>query len=124
MTNAEVSANTSIETIQFGEDVPNNILYPVPHRQFVFSIPIMLRIYFKYDRKLLTQLCHYAKESLEMFFRTVLGLDDGILGMIMVIHTLAAAGAIQNLAGAHQEGCGRRVSEKWTLSVVPNAAMR
>ena len=47
----------------------------------------MLRIYFKYDRKLLTQLCHCAKESLEMFFRTLLGLDDGILGMIMVIHT-------------------------------------
>jgi hypothetical protein len=75
------------KTIPFGEDVPNNILYPVPHRQFVFSIPIMLRVYFKYDRKLLTQLCHCAKESLEVFFRTVLGLDDGILGMIMVIHT-------------------------------------
>ncbi len=30
----------SKKTIQFGEDVPNNILYPVPHRQFVFSIPI------------------------------------------------------------------------------------
>jgi hypothetical protein len=77
----------SKKTIQFGEDVPNNILYPVPHRQFVFSIPKMLRIYFKYDRKLLTKLCHCANESLQMFFHTVLGLDDGILGMIMVIHT-------------------------------------
>jgi len=67
--------------------MPDNILYPVPHRQFVFSIPIMLRIYFKYDRELLTQLCHCANESLGMFFRTVLGLNDGILGMIMVIHT-------------------------------------
>jgi hypothetical protein len=47
----------------------------------------MLRIYFAYDRKLLTQLCHCTKESLEKFFRAVLGLDDGILGMIMVIHT-------------------------------------
>ncbi len=75
------------KTIQFGEEVPDNILYPVPHRQFVFSIPKMLRIYFKYDRKLLTRLCHCANESLRMFFRTVLGLNDGILGMIMVIHT-------------------------------------
>jgi hypothetical protein len=75
------------KTIQFGEDVTNNILYPAPHRQFVFSIPIMLRIYFKYDRKLPTKLCHCAREGLEIFFRTVLGLDDGILGMIMVIHT-------------------------------------
>jgi len=48
----------------------------------------MLRIYFKYDRKLLTRLCHCANESLRMFFRTVPGLNDGILGMIMVIHTL------------------------------------
>jgi DTW domain-containing protein YfiP len=47
----------------------------------------MLRVYFKYDRKLLTKLCHCAKESLELFFGTVLGLDDGIPGVIMVIHT-------------------------------------
>lgn len=46
----------------------------------------MLRIYFNYDRKLRTQLCHCAKENLQMFFHTLLGLDDGILGMIMVIH--------------------------------------
>jgi len=48
----------------------------------------MLRIYFKHDRKLLTQLCHCGNEGLQMFFRTVLGLNDGMLGMIMVIHTL------------------------------------
>jgi len=47
---------------------PHNILYPVPHRQFVFSIPIMLGVHFKYDRKLLTQLCHCAKESLDVVF--------------------------------------------------------
>ena len=47
----------------------------------------MLRIYFKHDRKLLTQLYHCANEGRQMFFRTVLGLNDGMLGMIMVIHT-------------------------------------
>jgi hypothetical protein len=47
----------SKKVIKFGEDVCNNILYPVPHRQFVFSIPILLRVYFKYDRKLLTEFC-------------------------------------------------------------------
>lgn len=40
-----------------GGDIPNKILYPVGHRQFVFGIPILLRIYLKYDRKLLTPLC-------------------------------------------------------------------
>jgi hypothetical protein len=67
----------SKKVIKFGEDVCNNILYPVPHRQFVFSIPILLRVYFKYDRELLTDFCHCARESLEIFFRTVLGLPDG-----------------------------------------------
>ena len=76
-----------LETIQFGEDVPNNILYPVPHRPFVFSIPIVPRIYFKYDRRLQAKLCHCANESLQRFFRTLLDLDDGVLGMTIVVPT-------------------------------------
>ncbi len=40
--------------IVFGHHLNENVFYPVPHRQYVFSIPIMLRIYFKYDRSLLT----------------------------------------------------------------------
>jgi hypothetical protein len=34
------------------------------------------------------EVCHCAKESLEILFRTVLGLNCGILDMIMVIHIL------------------------------------
>jgi len=60
---------------------------PVPHRQFIFSIPTTLCVYFKYERELLTKLCHCAEKSLEMFLRTVLRLDDGIMGLILVIHT-------------------------------------
>jgi hypothetical protein len=44
-------------------------------------------VYFKYDRGLLTEFCHCARESLEIFFRTVLGLPDGIPCLVMVIHT-------------------------------------
>jgi hypothetical protein len=51
--------------IKFGEDVCNNILYPSPHRQFVLSIPILLRVYFKYNRGLLTDFCHCARESFD-----------------------------------------------------------
>jgi hypothetical protein len=39
--------------IQSGEDLLNNILYLVPLRQFVFTIPILLRVCLKYYRKLL-----------------------------------------------------------------------
>ena len=65
----------SKKVIQFGEHLRDNILYPIPHRQYVFSIPIMLRIYFKYDRDLLSRLCHCAYESLLIFLRKTIGLD-------------------------------------------------
>jgi hypothetical protein len=35
----------------------------------------------------LTEFCHCARESLEIFFHTVLGFPDGITGLVMVIHT-------------------------------------
>ena len=73
--------------IQFGERLKEEILYPVPHRQYVFSIPIILRHFFKYDRKLLGRLCQCVNQSLTLFFRTALNLEDGIPAMVMVIHT-------------------------------------
>jgi hypothetical protein len=48
----------------FGHHLKENVFYPVPHRQYVFSLPKMLRIYFKHDRTLLTGLCHCARKSL------------------------------------------------------------
>ncbi len=63
---------------------------PVPHRQYVFSIPIMLRIYFKYDRPLLTGLCQCAYKSLLTFLREVIGLKDCVPGLVMSIHTFGA----------------------------------
>ena len=60
----------------------------------------MLRICFKYNPKLLTHVCHCAKESLEMFLRTLLDLDDGILGMIMVTHTFVPSGITLVVLGA------------------------
>ena len=54
--------------------------------QFVFSIPIILRLYFKYNRKLLTKLCRCAYESLLEFLRITIGLTDGVPGVVMTIH--------------------------------------
>ena len=36
--------------ILFGQHLRDNVLYPMPHRQYVFSIPIILCRFFKYDR--------------------------------------------------------------------------
>ena len=52
------------KAIQFGELLRSNILSPVPHRQYVFTLPKILRIYFRYNRKLLSKLCHCANRSL------------------------------------------------------------
>jgi len=70
--------------IVFGHHLNENVFYPVPHRQYVFSIPIMLRIYFKYDRSLLTGLCQCAYRSLLTFLREVVGLKNGVPGVVLL----------------------------------------
>ena len=75
------------KVIQFGDFLNDNILYPIPHRQYVFTMPIRLRLYFKHDRQLLSKLCRCAYESLLEFFRITTGMDDGVPGMVMTIHT-------------------------------------
>lgn len=75
------------KVVQFGDRLGQSILYPVPHRQYVFTIPILLRVYFKYDRRLLSKLCHSAYESLLIFLRNTMRLPDGIPGVVMAIQT-------------------------------------
>ena len=41
----------------FGEWITEEILYPLPHRQYVFTIPKMLRPHFRFDRELLGGRC-------------------------------------------------------------------
>ena len=41
-----------------------NILFPVPHWQYVFSLPIFVHQFFRYDRKLLSVFCHSAIRAL------------------------------------------------------------
>lgn len=84
------------KVVQFGELLRENILYPLLHRQYVFSIPIILRKFFLYNRKLLSRLCKAAAESLLVFLRTAIGLQGGILGAVMTIQTFAA---IKHTAG-------------------------
>ena len=75
------------KVVQFAELLRENILYPVPHRQYVFSIPIILRKYFLYNRKLLSKLCKAAADSLLLFLRQVTGLPEGIVAAAMAIQT-------------------------------------
>lgn len=71
----------------FTEWVESEVLEKVPHRQYVFTIPKMLRIYFKYDRKLLTLLSLCAYETIREFFQAVVSDKDSVPGVIVSIQT-------------------------------------
>jgi hypothetical protein len=60
------------------------LVLDVPHRQVVFTIPRMLRIFFKYKRSLLSGLCLCGKEALLKYFMAVTGreLTPGIIAVI------------------------------------------
>jgi len=69
----EVSEERDSEkVVKFGEVLRENILYPVLHRQYVFSIPIILLKFFLYNRSLLSDLAKCAVDSLLNFLRTAL----------------------------------------------------
>ena len=61
----------------FGEFITGTISFPVPHRQYVFSLPIMLRVYFRNNRELLKQFCRIANDCLLEFLRRSLNRPGG-----------------------------------------------
>lgn len=75
------------KVVQFGSHLHDNVLFPVPHRQYVFSIPKIIRRYFLYDRKLLGKLSQCAASCLTSFFRITLGKKLGIPGIALAIQT-------------------------------------
>jgi len=77
----------SKKVVQFGNHLHDNVLFPVPHRQYVFSIPKIIRRFFLYDRKLLGKLSQCAASCLTRFFRITLGKNLGIPGIALAIQT-------------------------------------
>ena len=63
------------------------VAFAVPHRQYVFTIPKVLRVYFRNDCRLLGDLCLAARDSLRLFFVEHLGLPKGKIGAVLAIHT-------------------------------------
>ncbi|MFO7915364.1 MAG: transposase [Candidatus Krumholzibacteriales bacterium] len=57
-----------------------------PHHQIVFTIPKMLRPYFRYDRKLMTDLSRAARTSVVKFMEQELG-KEVTPAMVVVKHT-------------------------------------
>ena len=63
------------------------VCHAVPHRQFVFTIPRVLRGIFRKRRRLLTHLFRTATSTLRDSFRARLGLPDGRIGAVAAVHT-------------------------------------
>ena len=64
----------------------DDLAEPVPHHQIVFTIPKMLRAYFRYDRTLMTDLSRAAYRAVSQFVETAVG--PGIRpAMAVVKHT-------------------------------------
>jgi len=74
---------------EWGEWMREELLLDIPHRQVVFTIPKMLRIFFKYNRRLLGDLCRCALRSMSCYMEVVTG-SKLMLGIIASIQTFGA----------------------------------
>jgi len=79
----------------FGAMLAESILAVVPHRHFTFTIPKMLRPYFRFHRGLLKLLCRIAHQYVSDFLRDAFGdangvgtkAHDGVPAIVIAIHT-------------------------------------
>jgi hypothetical protein len=59
----------------------------VPHRQWVFTIPKRLRVYFRYDRSLLGRLSKAAYGTVYDVFGLALDGHEGVPAMVGAVQT-------------------------------------
>jgi hypothetical protein len=73
--------------VEFGEWLSEKVLKYVPHRQWVFSIPKRLRIYFLFDQKLLTKLSRCAWKVLSRYLKQAVPYDDAVAGAVIAVQS-------------------------------------
>jgi hypothetical protein len=73
--------------VEFGEWLCEEVLKAVPHRHYTFSMPKILRRYFLYDRRLLSELSRCAWDALKVFFQTIIPEEDAVPGAVIAIQT-------------------------------------
>ena len=95
--------------LQFGAWVTAHVLPPVPSRQYVFTIPKMLRVYFRKDRRLLGTLSQYVYACLKVFLQATLKKPQAVPGVIVAIQTF---GDLASSSACHRLGwpvCAQRL---------------
>ncbi|MBD3238980.1 MAG: hypothetical protein GF331_00235 [Chitinivibrionales bacterium] len=70
-----------------GQRLNAEVFADVPHRQWVFTIPRRLRVYFLYDRSLLGKLCRAACETLRQVVALELRDDEAVPAIVAAPQT-------------------------------------
>ncbi len=70
-----------------GMRLAEEVLAPVSHRQWVLTMPKRLRIFFRYDRRLLGKLCRLAYETIRDALCQACGAREGEPGYVGAIQT-------------------------------------
>ncbi len=68
-------------TLLFAEHLNEEVLLRLPHRQFVFTFPEALRVFFRHDRKLFAEISKMIFAMISDFYRQVAGkkIDTGMV---------------------------------------------
>ncbi|WP_022664024.1 IS91 family transposase [Desulfospira joergensenii] len=73
--------------IEYGEWVLTEVLKDLPHRQWVFSLPKRVRIYFMYHRKWLAKLSICAWKVMNAYLRSVVSDKTAVPGASIAVQT-------------------------------------
>jgi ribosomal protein S27E len=73
--------------VEFGEWLCQEVVKAVPHRHVVLSIPKILRRYFLYDRKLLSDLSRCGWEALKLYLKKAVKGRNAVPGAVIAIQT-------------------------------------
>ena len=73
--------------LEFSEHLIEEVLKEVPHRQWVFSIPKRIRIFFMYDRKLLAKLSKCAWNVLSKYLKQTVNDTTAIPAAAIAVQT-------------------------------------
>jgi hypothetical protein len=55
----------------FGEKTAQDVLLKLPHRQFVFTLPKALRVFFKHDRLLFSDISTLIFDMIQLYYDEV-----------------------------------------------------
>jgi hypothetical protein len=87
------SSCQATRSVPFAEKLAGEILAPVPHRHWTFSIPRVLRGLFERERSLLSLMSQNAYASILRTFQQLLGRKDVRPGCVLSLQTYDAYGA-------------------------------